>query len=61
MYEINLHGRRRRWIDQKKVITMANDEDAVEALLAIAAGIAIGAGIVTLLEMLQKQKDKEEW
>lgn len=40
---------------------MANDEDAVEALLAIAAGIAIGAGIVTLLEMLQKQKDKEEW
>lgn len=61
MYEINLHGRRRRWIDQKKVIIMANDEDAVEALLAIAAGIAIGAGIVTLLEMLQKQKDKEEW
>ncbi len=40
---------------------MASEEDVVEALIAIAAGIAIGAGIAALLEMLKEQKDRNEW
>ncbi len=33
---------------------MNSEEDAAEVLLAIAAGIAIGAGIAALLGMLKK-------
>lgn len=35
---------------------MANGDDALDALLAIAAGIAIGAGIIALLKMLSEQE-----
>jgi tryptophan synthase alpha subunit len=38
---------------------MSREEDALEALLAIAAGIAIGAGIVAILEMLKKQNEQK--
>ena len=34
---------------------MTNGDDALDALLSIAAGIAIGAAIVALLKMLSEQ------
>ena len=37
---------------------MANEDDAAAAILAIAAGIAIGAGIIALLKMLSEQEEK---
>ena len=40
---------------------MTNQKDAIDALLAIAAGIAIGAGIAALLKMLSEDEDEEEW
>lgn len=38
---------------------MGNEEDVGAAILAIAAGIAIGAGIVALLKMLSEEDDEE--
>ena len=37
---------------------MGNEEDVAAAILAIAAGIAIGAGIVALLKMLSEEDDE---
>lgn len=37
---------------------MANEDDAAAAILAIASGIAIGAGIIALLKMLSEQEEK---
>jgi len=34
---------------------MTKEDDAVGAIIAIAAGLAIGAGIVALLKMLEEQ------
>ena len=40
---------------------MSNGDDAVNALLAIAAGIAIGAGIAAILKMLDEKKNEDDW
>lgn len=37
---------------------MGEEDDAVEAILAIATGIAIAAGVIALLEMIKEQEKK---
>ena len=40
---------------------MTDEEDAVDAILAIAAGIAVAAGIAKILEMLKEQNNQKKW
>ena len=39
---------------------MGDEEDIVDAILAIAAGIAIGAAVGVLLKKLQEQNDSKK-
>jgi len=39
---------------------MEDEEDIVDAILAIAAGIAIGAAVGALLKKLQEQNDRNK-
>ena len=39
---------------------MGKDDDPLDAILAIAAGLALGAGLAALLKMLNEQQDKKK-
>lgn len=39
--------------------SVTKEKDAIDALLAIAAGIAIGAGIAALLAMLTEDEEED--